>query len=251
MGEAAPAPQTLLPRRKRYLIADTETCGVGENKIACEIALLEIDPVTIEPIGAWESLIDPQREIPQVVIDIHGITNEMVKDAPTMQEYIDIVLAGEFKNDDLVLICHNAPFDVPLLVDLGPVVHSVCTLFWARQLIKDSVNHKLTTLREHFDFPENEAHRALADCHTTRRLLKVLLERAGRSLADFAATTEQTVHTMPWGKHKGQLVVTLPPHYLVWLWNLDDLETNLRDSIKKALSLAGIKTKKLEKLAIV
>lgn len=241
----------LAPRRKRYLIADTETDGISKDKRACEVALMEINPVTLEVINTWESLIDPKTVIPQVVIDIHGITNEMVKDAPTWQEYLDIVLAGEFKNDDLIMICHNASFDVPLLVELGPIVHSVCTLFWARQLIKDSPNHKLGTLREHFDFPENEAHRALADCHTTRRLLKVLLERAGRSLADFAATTEQTVHTQPWGKHKGQLVMTLPVGYLIWLWNLDDLEPNLRDTVKKALAVHGFKPKKLAKIEAV
>jgi DNA polymerase III epsilon subunit-like protein len=235
--------ETEVKRKVRYLVADTETCGVGENKISCEVALREICPVTLNTLQEWESLIDPEREIPQVVIDIHGITNEMVVDAPTMAEFIEHVLAGEFDGDDLVLICHNAPFDVPLLVNIGTVIGSVCTLFWSRQLIKDSLNHKLPTLRAHFGFPENEAHRALADVATTHRLLKELLVRTNRSLEQFASTQECTVHTMPWGKCKGQLIVTLPVSYLEWLWGLEELESNLRESVKKALKLQGITVK--------
>lgn len=227
----------------RFIVADTETCGVGANKIACEIAMREICPVTLNTLQDWETLIDPERDIPQVVIDIHGITNEMVADAPTMQEYIDTVLAGEFDDCDITMICHNAPFDVPLLVGIGTITRSVCTLFWARQLIKDSLNHKLGTLREHFGFPPNEAHRALADVATTHRLLKELLVRSGRTLEQFAATPAQTVHTAPWGKHKGTLIVALPLDYLNWLWLLPDLEPNLRESVKKALKLRGVKVK--------
>lgn len=224
-------------RPMRYLIADTETCGLGPDKITCELALREIDPVTLDTIKEWQSLIDPQHPIHPQAAAVHGISQEMVEDAPTMQEFIDIILAGEFDGDDLTLICHNAPFDVPLLINIGTVVQSVCTLSWARQLIKDSTNHKLGTLREHFGYPPNEAHRAMADVATTHRILKELLVRAGRSLEQFAATKEQVVHTMPWGKCKGQLVMTLPKSYLTWLNDLPDLEDNLRTSVKKALKL--------------
>jgi DNA polymerase III epsilon subunit-like protein len=225
-----------------WVIADTETPGLLVELGICEIALCEIDPLTLETLWEIDSLIDPQNPIPAEATAIHGITDEMVADEPTMDEFIEHRLKGRFDGRQIVVIAHNTSFDVPRLHLIGDITASVCTLFHSRQLIPKGIpgvdgpeNHKLTTLREYFGFPENEAHRALADVYTTKRLLREILGRTERTLPDFLATMDTTVHRMPWGKHCGKLLHQVPKDYLLWMKGLPDLEPNLKKSVLKVL----------------
>lgn len=230
---------TLPPRR--YIIADTETTGLGSKlkpKQACEIALLEINPVTLETIWEFDSLVDPLQPIEPGAMAIHGITDEMVATEPTMQELIDVRLGGRIKGR-ITLICHNVSFDRPLLEPLFDIERTVCTLLEARTHIRDSENHKLQTLRAHYGFPENEAHRALADCYTTRRILGKLLDITGKTLDQLADIKERVIHVQPWGCHKGLPIMELPADYMDWLLSLEDLEPNHRKSVQKARALKG------------
>jgi len=229
-----------------WVIADTETPSLRVADGICEIALREIDPDTLESIGEIQSLIDCQCDIDPGAQAIHGISAEMLADAPTMQEFLTEpgYLDGAFEGRDIVMICHNASFDVPRLHSIGNIVSSICTLFHSRQLVgSEAPNHKLATLREHFGFPVNEAHRAMADVATTHRLLIELMGRTNRNLRDFYATQDTTVHRAPWGKHKGKLLLELPPDYMQWLWALPDLEANFRKSLEKAMKAAGVSKK--------
>lgn len=232
---------TLPPRR--YIIADTETTGLGSKlkpKKACEIALLEIDPVTLQTIWEYDTLIDPQQDIEPGAVAIHGITQEMVADAPTIEELIGVVWGGKKQHGRVTLICHNVGFDRPLLEPIfDEIERSVCTLLEARSHIRDSANHKLQTLREHFGFPENEAHRALADCYTTRRILGEILRLTGKTLDQIADLKERTIHVQPWGCHKGRPIMEIPTDYLDWMLGLEDLEIHHRKSVQKVRALRG------------
>lgn len=93
---------------------DLETTGVnlGSDRIV-EIAIIKIMPDGSRTVK--RKLINPQIPIPQETIDIHGITNEMVKDAPTFKQ-----VANEIKQflDNCDLGGYNSNrFDVPLLVE--------------------------------------------------------------------------------------------------------------------------------------
>jgi DNA polymerase III epsilon subunit-like protein len=232
-----------------WVIADTETPGLKVEEGICELALREIDPDTLETIDEVQSLIDCQCPIGAVAQEIHGISAEMLVDAPTMQEFIETpgYLDGRFDGRQIVMICHNAPFDVPRLQMIGDITSSICTLFHSRQMWPKSEvgDHKLGTLREHFGFPKNEAHRAMADVATTHRLLREILSNTNRTLRDFHATADTTVHRMPWGQHAGKLMLQLPASYLQWLWGLPDLEKNLRNSVEKVMKTNGVSKKKV------
>ncbi len=219
-----------------FLVGDRETCGLGDNNVACEIALMQVDPITLLPVQEWHSYIDPQREIPEATTAIHGITNEMVADAPTLDEFIKYKLDGCFDGFDITMIAHNCPFDIKELAQVGNVTQTYCTLAGARLLVRDSLNHKLQTLREHFGYPEDDAHRAAGDVRTTRRLLGDLTRLSGRTLESLVATKDQTVHVMPYGEHKGKLMFNVPAGYLRWLLSVD-IDANLRKSAEKALKL--------------
>lgn len=224
-------------RELAFVIADTETTGLTGPAI--EIALREICPDTLETLGECQSLIDPGKEYPiePGAQAVHGISDAMVADAPTLDEFLTVpgYLDGRFDGRDIVLIAHNAQFDEKRLRRIGNIVSSICTLFHARQLIVDETpNHKLPTLREHFGFPANEAHRAMNDVATTHRLLRELMGRAGRrTLRDFYQTQETTIHRWPFGKYRGLLLMDTPKDYLTWFKKQPDVEANLKKSIER------------------
>lgn len=222
-----------------YIIGDTETTGLVAPIGIVEICLTQIDPDTLDVVREWSSLIDPERSIDEGASNIHGITIDMLEDEPTMPEFVQHKLNGALDGHDIVFIAHNATFDTKLVAPQIPnITATVCTLFWARQLIKDSANHKLATLQEHLGLPESTAHRAVGDVFTTRHLLRRLLEISGKTLPQLVAASraEQTIHTMPYGKHKGQMLATLPVDYIDWLLQ-QDIEANLRASLKKVRKL--------------
>ena len=227
-----------------YLIGDTETTGLPPSYRACEVAWIEIDPVSLEIVYEVDQLIDPEMPIPPAVTAIHGISDEMVANEPTMDEFKTMILGDRYADRDVCFIAHNATFDVPLVKDLFTITNTVCTLTWARRLFPDAPKHKLEVLRQFFGYPEGEAHRALADVYTTRRILRDLLNARNMTLEQFARNGEHTVHVMPYGQFKGRLLKTLPAQYLIWLWNREQLEENMRNSVKEALKIHGIKTVK-------
>jgi DNA polymerase III subunit epsilon len=171
---------------KIYLIGDTETAGLGPYKKAVEVAFMHIDPITLEVLEEWDSLIDPEIAIQKEAFEIHGISDEMVLHAPTMREYVKGELSGGINHVEIILIGHNVGFDLPLLEPTGNIVGTLCTLQMARDLVKDSANHKLQTLKAHFGLPDSAAHRAAGDVRTTYELLKVLLNMRGHTLEEAA-----------------------------------------------------------------
>lgn len=225
-------------RIKRYFIGDTETCGLPpDNKKACQVGLIEIDPVTLEPIFEIESLIDPQWPIGEYATSMHGITNDMVADEPTMLEFVEHRLPGGRLQGEITLICHNLKFDEDMLHPIGTITRGICTLNESRHWIKGPENFKLATLADFFGIVADDAHQALADCRTTRLVLKEIVRISGRTLDQLADVKEREVLSMPWGKHAGQLLHDMPAGYLDWLLTLPDLEANLKRSVTKAREL--------------
>lgn len=226
---------------QRFIIGDTETAGLPPHKKACEVGLIEIDPVTLDVRQTWSSLIDPLIPITPGASAIHGITDAMVAREPTMAEFVTRDLGGGLSGQ-IALICHNVPFDKELLEPIGYVSHTLCTLFESRQvrhLMPGLENCKLQTLREYFGIPANSAHRALDDCYVTLAVLKELVRLTGRTVEDLAKAQVRDVHVMPWGKFVGQSIATLPRWYLKDRLALPDLESNLRRSLENALAMAA------------
>lgn len=93
---------------------DLETTGINmSSDRIVEIAIVKILPDGTKQVK--RKLINPEMVIPQSAIDVHGITNEMVKDAPTFKQ-----AANEIKQflDNCDLAGYNSnKFDIPLLVE--------------------------------------------------------------------------------------------------------------------------------------
>lgn len=98
----------------KQFVLDTETTGLYPNQgdRIVEVAIIELN--NLVPTGRiFHSLVNPERDIPQVVVDIHGIDNEKVKDAPTFPEICDDIM--QFVGNDGILVAHNAEFDMNFL----------------------------------------------------------------------------------------------------------------------------------------
>jgi len=141
-----------------------------------------------------------------------------------------------------VWVTGNCSFDNKFLAPhYENLVGSLCTLALARQYVKDSPNHKLGTLADHLGLKKGTAHSALGDVHTTHSLLTYLVEKSGRTLTELiaAARKPKIVHTITFGKYRGQQVSQLPLSYIQWFLGQGDIDQDLRYSLEQALKLRG------------
>lgn len=102
--DAVKAVKNYLENKSKYVILDTETTGLNEAEIV-EIAIIDLDGKTL-----LNTLVKPTIPIPPEVIEIHGITNEMVADSPFFPEvYSTIVEVLK------TVLIWNRQFDISIL----------------------------------------------------------------------------------------------------------------------------------------
>ena len=94
----------------RQVVLDTETTGIGHDKGHRIIEIGCVELVERKLTGRhYHQYINPQREIDEEAMGVHGITNEFVLDKPLFadiaQEFYQFIEGAE-------LVIHNAPFDV-------------------------------------------------------------------------------------------------------------------------------------------
>lgn len=166
-----------------YVIFDIETTGLSStNDMITEIGAIKIKNGEI--IDTFSQLINPEMLISEKIINLTGITNEMVKDMPTLGEVV-----YDFRNfiDDCVLVAHNASFDVGFIREKfkqfnieinNPVLD---TLELARAVFPELKSHKLNVLAEHLNVNLENHHRAVDDARATAeifiKILEILRER--------------------------------------------------------------------------
>jgi DNA polymerase-3 subunit epsilon len=173
--------------RDLTLIAfDTETSGKYPlSAEICEIAAVKWRNGEI--VETFETLIKPVKAMGAEVIAIHGITNEMVENAPPIGERIAdfhaFIQGG-------VVVAHHAPFDLGFVAHefekaglMLPAEPALCTSLLSRHLFPESQNHRLQTLIKFFNLQQGTAHRALDDT-------KACLEVALRCLSKTGDDTE-------------------------------------------------------------
>ncbi len=194
-----------------FCVLDLETTGGSPQSDA----ITEIGAVKVrggEPLGTFQTLVNPGRAIPPEITVLTGITHAMVYRAPRIEEVL-----GTFVDfiGDAVVVAHNARFDVGFLqaalareqrAPLGNVV--VDTVALARRLLRDEVpNCKLGTLADRLGLPHRPSHRALDDALATADLLHLLLERAGR-LGVTGLDDLRTLPTLAGSEHAAKLRLT-------------------------------------------
>jgi|GEM_PF-1143268 len=168
---------------EKYIFFDVETTGLfplADDKII-EIAMIKTEKGKI--IDTINTIINPEKPIPEEASKINNITNEMVKDQPAFtkefgEKIIDFI-------EDATLIAHNAIFDISFLsVELGHVGitfdrwKAIDTLKIANELFPGQKNRLSNLMRRYNILPEGELHRALIDTDGLRKIFFEFLEES-------------------------------------------------------------------------
>ncbi|RWZ60455.1 PolC-type DNA polymerase III [Halobacillus fulvus] len=164
-----------------YVVFDVETTGLS----AVYDRIIELAAVKIkggEIVDRFESFANPHHPLSQTTIDLTGITDDMVRDAPEIE---DVLRDFHTWMGDDILVAHNASFDMGFLntgfqkIDLGKAKNPVIdTLELARFLVPELKNHRLNTLCKKFDIELTQHHRAIYDAEATGYLLWKLVKKA-------------------------------------------------------------------------
>jgi DNA polymerase III epsilon subunit family exonuclease len=134
-------------------------------------------------LASYQCLINPQRPMPPAVIEVHGITDDDVKDSPFIEEklseYIDFLQAD-------IVVAHNARFDIGFLrqscLRTGipmPSLHYIDTCALARRTFPGLTSYSLPTLRDHFGLGGTVSHRALEDTRVCLQLFLLCIDNGG------------------------------------------------------------------------
>ena len=149
-------------------VVDVETTGFSKHDRICEIAIINLSGDTLEPKGEFTSLVNPQRDTGPVWI--HGISNEMVEQAPRFSQIQQEVAE---RIDGHVLVAHNLAFDQRMLKQEWSRLNGnfypgdgICTL--------KMTGEKLVCAARHHKVRFDHAHSALGDARTAAELFAVL-----------------------------------------------------------------------------
>lgn len=219
----------------RFIFADTETTGVSTSDKVCELAWREVDK-DFNVVREDYSLINPGKPIHYAASAVNGITDDMVRDAPSLEDYM-VSLGNPLMGEDVVLICHNAPFDYRYLKPyMSPEAQTICTLRCARMLYPDAANHKQATLAAMLGVyvDRSKAHAADGDLDVLMTVTRVMCAEHNLTLPDLlqVQARKRQIALMPFGKHKGTKLTELPRNYVSWLLKEANLDEDLRASLE-------------------
>ena len=163
-----------------YCILDLETTGLSnKTEKITEIGVIKYK--NGEQIGEFECFVNPEKPIPAKVVEVTHITDEMVKDAETIDKVLPKLI--EFLGDS-VLVAHNADFD------MGFLRHNfekygykfdytyVDTLRLAKAIFPNYKKYKLGIIADNLGIKVDVAHRALDDVKTLLAVFKVMIKEA-------------------------------------------------------------------------
>src|SRR5699024_434301 len=163
-------PQDMLLKDQTYVVFDVETTGLS----SVFDTIIELAGVKIyrgEIVDRFESFANPHRKLPDKIIEITGITDDMLVDQTEVE---DVLIDFDKWVGDDVLVDHNATFDIVFLnqgynkINIERVQNPVIdTLELARFLLPNLGNHRLNTLCKHFNVELTQHHRAIYDAEAT------------------------------------------------------------------------------------
>jgi DNA polymerase-3 subunit epsilon len=166
-----------------YVVVDLETSGgaPGGGRII-EIGACRMTGARIEQ--TYQTLVRPWTRIPGFIAAMTSITNEMVREAPPIEEVLP-----DFRHflGESVLVAHNAQFDAAFLdfefrrlFGVGLRNPVLCTLRLARRLLPSMRRRGLDAMAEYFGLSTAGRHRGLGDARMAAELLSIFLEMAAQ-----------------------------------------------------------------------
>ncbi|AZV57905.1 DNA polymerase III subunit alpha [Clostridium sp. AWRP] len=162
-----------------YCVLDLETTGFSPvtEKIT-EIGIMKIKDGKV--IDTFSTFVNPEKPIPLRVVEVTNITDDMVRNAETIEQVFPKML--DFIKDS-VLVAHNAEFDVGFLKHNARILGCdfdftyVDTLSLAQEVFPDFKTYKLGRIAKNLGIKVEVAHRALDDVATTVKVFNVMIEK--------------------------------------------------------------------------
>lgn len=165
-----------------YAIVDIETTGsYAANNGIIEISIQVFDGENV--VEQYETLINPDQNIPRYIQAFTGINNDMVQDAPRFEEVARDVY---HLLQDKVFVAHNVNFDYSFIKNhlqfYGYTLNSkkLCTVRLSRQIFPGLPSYSLGNLCHSLGIEVNNRHRAGGDAEATVTLFRLLLKNDTR-----------------------------------------------------------------------
>mgnify|MGYP001271474191 FL=1 len=163
-----------------FVVFDLETFGLNSHKNEIiEIGAIKLKGTRI--VDTFSSFVNPNKIIPKRISELTHITQDMVDNAPTIEDVLPKFL--EFTKD-AVMVAHNSAFDMGFIrrdakkymgIDYKPPV--IDTLQMARDLYPDLKGYNLDRLNKTFKLSLENHHRAIDDAQSTAKLFIMFLEK--------------------------------------------------------------------------
>jgi len=162
-----------------YAIVDIETTGGKFNEEGItEIAIYKFDGHEI--VDQFISLVNPEKAIQPFVVNLTGINNKMLINAPKFYEVAKRIVEI---TEGCIFVAHNTSFDYRILgtefrrLGFDFVRETLCTVELSKKLIPDLPSYSLGKLVRSLGIPVTDRHRASGDALATVKLFKLLLSK--------------------------------------------------------------------------
>ncbi len=172
--------QDALFESDEFVIFDLETTGTSPQNCA----ITEIGAVKYKNGEIYDefcSFVNPEMPIPEKITEITGISDDMVKDAPTIAEVFDKFM--DFCGNS-ILVAHNASFDVSFLRAAAEKLQKILKITYldtvavSRYVNNDLNKHTLDSVAKYFDLDDFNHHRASDDA----RMLAMIFDKMAKKL---------------------------------------------------------------------
>ncbi len=189
-----------------FVVFDIETTGLNAQKDAItEIGAVKIKQGVI--VDTYHTFVKPKMPIPEKIVTLTGITDEMVKEAPAIEAILPTFL--DFCKQS-VIVAHNASFDTGFIkanaqqLNLPYAFCVLDTLALCRGLFPALKKHKLNHIAKHLHISLENHHRAIDDAKATAEIfikcLEMLREKGIDDITeiDSALSGNQDIKKMPY-----------------------------------------------------
>ena len=172
-------------RDEEFVVFDIETTGLSPNtENITEIGAVLVKGETV--LGEFHTFVDPEKHIPEKITELTGITDDMVRGAPSQAEAINAF--KEFIGERIIIAHNAASFDVNFIQVVGERLgisfeyEVIDTLPLAQNLLTELKKHKLDVVAEHYNLGNFNHHRATDDAKMLFEIFKCMvndLEKQG------------------------------------------------------------------------
>lgn len=236
-----------------YTIIDIETTGGKYNEEGItEIAIYKFDGVKI--VDQFISLVNPEIPIQPFVVNLTGINNDMLRQAPKFYEVAKRIVEI---TEGTTIVAHNANFDYRILQTefnrLGFEFErqTLCTVELSKKLLPDVKSYSLGKLVRELGIPMSDRHRASGDAKATVTLFKLLLSKDSKK--EIVSSTIRLAPKRQVDKKLLRIIETIPSETGVYYMHKEDgtiiyigKSKNLKKRIVQHFTSDNRKSKKIQ-----